>query len=312
MTRPDPVNQPLYTVDPTELRDCTAGLWVPNIEGLRNDLEHPLKPGVKISQEDLEEMHDICFRWFFSVDKNSVAQPLNGPDSGPDLIVRPVLLRHLANCLQHFVRRGVALRMTGSTDKPCLPGQAFDDISDRTPEFNRCLSSLVASQVGQWCPGAYRAVVKLYINAGYFGVDDLWVPAWQGSKASANTGASSVRILEKAVSDRNIALACELIEAGAALHLVPAHTCMLTVAKSDGAMGMRQEVVKAGDFTHWVNVTLGENSSMTLQIRQAAMKGVIARQTAANVAGEPIFAQDDASGSSGAAALGLPIRRRHI
>lgn len=121
-----------------------------------------------------------------------------------------------------------------------------------------------------------------------------------------------MRILEKAISDRNIALACVLIEAGAATHLVPSQNSMLTVDKPHGALGMRQEIVKAGDFTHWVNVTLGENSSMTLQIRQAEMKDVIARQAAANVAGEPIFAQDDASGSSGAAALGQPTRRRHI
>lgn len=167
------------------------------------------------------------------------------------------------------------------------------------------MSSLLASQVGNWSPEIYRAVVRLYIDAGYFGVDDLWVPPSHGSISSALAGASSVRILEKAISDRNLALACALIEAGAATNLVPAHTCSLTVPNPNGATGFRHEVVQAGDFLQWVDVSLGANSPMTLEIRHSMMKGVIGR-------GQASMQTSNTEAITPSQVTGHRVRRSHI
>lgn len=272
--------QPLYDIDLSLVPIAAdANTWIPAIEDLEIGKPCAFDPSRPNTLEDLMLMHGRIFQLVFSLSESALPKNVNMRLDGD-----VPLLMHLANCLHQLAVNGVGIKMDQSRD-------GMSDAVAREFSLNRsayafALHGIASSQLWRSHPEIYTRVGQMYLDAGFFGVDDEFAraPAYQIS------GSSSFRLLEKAVIERNTEMAVLLVANGATLELVPAHTAGHSNYAADPSEPMPgYTTVAAGDFMGFVETICGRGSPQELAIKAAVMNRGI------NLAAQAGMAMDAAS-----------------
>lgn len=269
------MRQSLYDIDLSLVPVAAdATTWIPVLEDLQIGKPCAFDPSRPNTLEDLMLMHGRIFQLVFSLTERAVPKNVNTRVDG-DI----PFLKHLANCLQHLAVNGVGIKMD----------QAREGMSDavaREFSLNRsayafALHGIASSQLWRTHPEIYSRVGQMYLDAGFFGVDDEFARA----AAHQIPGVSSSRLLEKAVVERNAELAVLLIVNGATLDLVPAHSAGYSTNDYDPDSHLRgYTTVAAGNFLGLVEAICGRGSPQELAIKAAVMNRGIDLAAQAGVA----------------------------
>ncbi len=263
------MHAPLYDIDLSLVPVAAdANTWIPAIEDLQVGKPCAFDASRPNTLEDLMLMHGRIFQLVFSLNERAIPKNVNMRLDGD-----VPLLMHLCNCLQHLALNGVGILMDQAREG--MSEERASEISRDRSAYAFAVHGIASSMLRHSHPEIYSRVAQMYLDAGFFGVDDIFT---RGPDYNI-PGASSFRLLEKCVVERNAELAVLLVENGATLELVPAHTAGHSNYAADPISHLPgYTTVAAGDFVGFVETICGRASPQELAIKAAVMNRGIERQ----------------------------------